>query len=82
MPCPYGYPHCDVGTSEAEGGMLKRKVKGENGNSPFTFHLIYYLYSVLCTLYSIICTLYSLLYNFLAVDDVDAVVGLVHPAAG
>ena len=71
--------------------MLKRKVKGENGKSPFTFHLsiictlysvLYYLYSILYTLYSVICPLSSLLYNFLAVDDVDAVVGLVHPAAG
>ena len=27
MPCPYGYPHCDVGTSEAEGVCYK--LKGE-----------------------------------------------------
>ena len=54
-----GYPHCDVGTSEAEGVCYK--LKGERWKRELPFHLSPYLLSVLCTLLSVLCTLYSVL---------------------
>ena len=39
MPCPYGYPHCDVGWGEADGDVKTESGKLKTENSSFTFHL-------------------------------------------
>ena len=38
MPCPYGYPHCDVGWGEADGDVKTESGKLKTENSSFTFH--------------------------------------------